>query len=253
MSSKRLYELNKQLLGSPCMEIMNRIYKFDQSVKIFLSNVRDLENAVQTHVNTPYPDVRDRKGRVDLNEQLFDIVRHLHNSVAAAMSLVNHTRVFYNEYYRDSRQIPDYNHRIQTSFVENGVIQFVKSLRQFCQHYRSPMTVTSVHFDNQRGRHWRSVGLLKADLIEFSGWSSIARRYLEELPDTIDFMEIVQNYEGSIIKFYDWFFGCLRSIHAEDIEFYNSMSAEIERLTALDYQSLPLRFPGADAEPGHGK
>jgi hypothetical protein len=81
------------------MEVMNRIYKFDQSLKLCMHNVKDLENAVRIHVDTPYPDVRDRKARIELNEQLFHIVRHLHNSVAAAMSLVDYTRVFYREYY----------------------------------------------------------------------------------------------------------------------------------------------------------
>jgi hypothetical protein len=72
---------------------------------------------------------------------------------------------------------------------------------------------------------------------------------MEGLPDTIDFMEIIQVYKTKVINFYDWFFSCLQSIHAEDIEFYNATTAEIERLVALDYECLPALFPIATTKP----
>jgi uncharacterized protein YdiU (UPF0061 family) len=239
----RLRELNEQLAKSSCVDIMNRIYKFNQSLEILLNNLDDLEKAVHCHVNTNWPDIRDREARLDMNRQLFHIVRHLHNSVAAALSLVDHTRVFYNKYYKNSEQLPDFDERVRRCFLEDGVTQFVKNLRQYCQHYRSPMTISSLHIDNEHGRHKRTVGLHKSDLVEFSNWSAVARRYLNGLPEEIDFMEIMRQYEASIVSFHDWFLGCLKTIHAQDIDIYNSIMNEIEQLTARDYGQLTTVLP----------
>ena len=98
----------------------------------------------------------DGSRRAELNEQLFHVLRHLHNTVAAALSLVDHTRVFYRKYYSSTQQIPDYQQQITTRFEEHGLTQFVICLRQFCQHYRNVMIASTIHVDNARGplTHW---------------------------------------------------------------------------------------------------
>src|SRR5262249_8955983 len=104
--NRRLRELNQALHDTGCLAVRTRVYEFSQSLKIFHSNYADLEAAIHKHAaNRDLFDYYDPRTQATTNEHLFEIIRHLHNAVAAAISLVDHTRVFYNRFYNDSKQI----------------------------------------------------------------------------------------------------------------------------------------------------
>lgn len=95
----KLAELSEQVRNSEGQKIVDRLYKFEKSLKIFLCNFADLEKAIgQTMATHEFLDIRDTEKRKKLNNEMFEVVRHLHNTVAAAFSLVDHTRIFHNLY-----------------------------------------------------------------------------------------------------------------------------------------------------------
>jgi hypothetical protein len=239
--NKRLRELNQELETAGCLEVYSRLVRFTHSQRIFLGNYADLENAVARHNNiTPLLDYHDKDTQFIIKDHIFEFMRHLHNTVAAAFSLVDHTRVFYRRFYRDSNQIPDYDAQAERRFLKHGLTQFVIHLRQFCQHYRNVNVVSTALFDNEHGRHSRIISLSKDDLMEFDGWNSSAKKYLGDLPERIDILIILRAYKEHIMEFYDWFTKCLEEIHREDFATYHRIMDEIECYRPPD---LPLKWP----------
>src|SRR4051794_38808587 len=91
----RLLELNRELRASQSLQVVDRLFVFGQSLRIFLANASDLEAAVRSHVAGDLVDIRDKRGQQRVQNELFTITMHLHNTVAAALSLIDHTRAFY--------------------------------------------------------------------------------------------------------------------------------------------------------------
>lgn len=144
----RLLALNQELLASEGYDVVNRLFKFNQSIKIFLANFNELESAVNRHVgNSRLFDIRDTEKRKAASDEMFEVLRHLHNTVAAVLSLIDHTTRFYREFYKERNLIPDYQEQIRRRFAVDGLSHFVKCLRQFCQHYRIPLASSTIRFD----------------------------------------------------------------------------------------------------------
>jgi hypothetical protein len=73
----------------------------------------------------------------------------LHNFVAAALTLVDHTRVLYRHLYEPKRLIPSYTEQLQQRFISDPLTQFVVKLRQMAQHYRLPSVSSHTEFRNE--------------------------------------------------------------------------------------------------------
>lgn len=231
----RLLTLSKELVASEGYNVANRLYNFNHSIKIFLANFNELEAAVIRHVeNSTLIDIRDAEKRKAASVEMFEALRYLHNTVAAASSLIDHTRRFYDEYYREMDLIADYQYQINRRFAMDGLSQFVKCLRQFCQHYRIPDASSTLSIDNEQGRCSRTIDLLKSDLTEFSGWSAPAREYIKGLADRIDLLGVMKAYRDHVVSFYEWFDRQLNEVHRSDLEHYNRIMNEIEHIRSQD-------------------
>ncbi len=235
-----LLELNKELSSSEGYAVVNRLFKFKQSLKIFLSNHTDLETAVRRLESSPLFDIRDAASVQRHDNDVFEIIRQLHNTVAAALSLVDHTRTLYETYYKRNGLIPEYPDQISGRFALDGVSQFVQCLRNFCLHYRTPLISSRTDFDHKQGTYTRSVRLAKGDLNKFSNWSKPARDYMSGLPESIDLLSVMNTYREGIVAFHDWLNQRLGEVHQAHLDEYNRLSRKIDEIHSQD-----LRYMGA--------
>ncbi len=227
----RRAELQDELVASDAYQLVARLRTFELSLEIFHRNFRDLEAAIQRHMATDVAGVI----RIATNHQLrhedqIEMTRHLHNFVAAAMSLVDHTRVFYHELYEPQNVIPDYQEQINNRFVTDKVANFVKCLRQFCQHYRLPLIATQLRIDVEQQEIESGVSLRKQDLLQFSAWTRPAKDYLDNMPDQIELIAVFADYRDRINDFYRWFKQKQRDVHKTELEYYDATVAELRRL-----------------------
>ena len=74
--------------------------------------------------------------RLDYGQR--EVVRLLHDYVAAAFSLVDATRVFVNEHYTDTGLLRVYNDRLKRDFSEAPLHRFLQDLRNYTLRYRLP-------------------------------------------------------------------------------------------------------------------
>ena len=230
----RLLKLHKELMASEGLKIVIRLSTFDNSLKIFLSNYADLEASIIKHVEVnKLIDFYNMQQRKAVQDELFEVLRHLHNTVAAALSLVDHTRVFYKEFYDKNSMIPNYQAEIDKRFAKDGLSHFVKCLRQFCQHYKTPLVSSVLDIDNKHGRHVRRIMLRKDDMAEFDAWTAPAKAYMKTLPENIHLLDVVRAYHDHVVGFYEWFKLRLGHIHRADLEHYRHLVTEIEQNRGL--------------------
>lgn len=223
--------IQDELVASEEYKLIQRIRTFELSLEVFERNYRELDAAIGRHLPTDVAGiVRLTQDHANRNEEQIEITRLLHNFVAAALTLVDHTRVFHRELYATGNMIPDYQQQIDARFVNDGLANFVKCLRQFCQHYRLPLISTSLTIDAERGRIESGVRLRKSDLLQFSSWTAPARRFVDSMADEVDLHDLLNQYRQQILDFYRWFTAEQHRVHKAAFDYYQKCVNEIDRL-----------------------
>lgn len=162
-----------------------------------------------------------------------DIARRLHNFVAAAFSLFDHTRHLYNTLNIRSKPFPEYEH-VKDQLTQAGVCQFIVGLRKYSQHYRLPSITIVTQESVEAGGFVRTVCLSKSELLGFSGWSAAAKRYLGSLPDHIDVLAEATAYHKEMLTFNEWFLRRERELHTKELDRFFEKQAQLLELEIAD-------------------
>jgi hypothetical protein len=110
------------------------------------------------------------------NQFLDEVDRLLHNYLAGAGSLRDHTRRVWKKYL----PMTDYEAKTQATFAESGECLFVQGLRNYSLHTRLP--VAEGHMSWKKDEEMSTtVRLRRADLLGWSKWKPPARAYLEDI------------------------------------------------------------------------
>lgn len=138
-----------------------------------------------------------------------EIIRLLHNFVAAALSLVDHTRVLYRQLYEPRGELLEYQGKVTAAFLEDPDIQFVIKLRQMAQHYRLPSLENHTEVSDVQngiaGTARIQLRLKAEDLRQFDGWNAPAEVFLAAAGSHIDLRSVITTYFGKVSAFYEWF------------------------------------------------
>lgn len=206
-----------------------RVNQFRFSRKLFQRNYEELIAFIDYFCA---PNVAFSYSRVEQKwlwyEGMHEIARLLHNFVAGALSLIEHTRVVYRQLYEPHSTIAEYPERVTVSFAQHPLSQFVIKLRQMVQHYRMPSVGNYTEVSGIRGGIADEVRiqlrLTRADLLQFDGWNAPARRFIEETGDSIDLRVIVVGYFTHVSEFYDWFDARQREVHGIAPDLFRHLS-----------------------------
>jgi len=174
------------------------------SLNIFWGNEEELKQKLQQHAS---PSSLKEFGGVDnrekLQEEFYEIIRLLHNYVASAKSLVDHTRRVAKKLLQD-KHLDTYQERIDLDFKEDPLAKFLHDLRNYLLHVSNPPVNRTTHFTPT---HIKSVGIeleVKV-LLEWDGWTKRSRDFLQGHEDNIDLTGVVAEYRGKLDAFYHWF------------------------------------------------
>jgi hypothetical protein len=229
-NGKRIIELEKQLRNSVEYQRIGRIKRLSFTLKIFAMNTAHLKQKIEL-AHTPQVAFK-LGGNQFLFEQYFlDMMRLLHNFVAASLTLIDHARRLHVN-YADHPSFRDYKHEIKTRFAVDPLCQFVKNLRHYTLHWELPFIGSRVSvIPEVRMQHTMYID--RDQLLRWDGWTSHARAYLETSNTEIDLHGVVIEYERKIKDFYDWYYEKLREVHAKDISFVEAKQSELLRLEGL--------------------
>jgi len=227
---RQIVALIQEIQDSPEYELFISLRGFNISIFIFEKNFEDLNKLISMLTNdSKYQYLYSLRNRDKLHEVMAHIIRMIHNFVASSLSLIDHTRRVYKNLYEKTGKFEDYQTRIEIEFINDPLSQFIKGLRQYCQHYKSPDLSITTNWQQINEKETRVVELLKDDLIAFEGWNVNAKAYLDSLDKKINIIEIAQIYRTKVLEFYEWFKNRQMEIHQE--EFKTLHEKELRLLT----------------------
>ena len=116
-------------------KLKEEIRAFRIGYDIFIGNYADLERIlIQAQDPQVWPHLWDEKHRYRLVKFNREVTRLLHNFVAAAKSLVEHTRNHMRAKYAATDFKKEYQARIDQHFTRDPLVQFVEDLRNYMLH-----------------------------------------------------------------------------------------------------------------------
>ncbi|WP_292427276.1 hypothetical protein [Mesorhizobium sp.] len=179
-----------------------------------------------------------------------ELSRHIHNFVASARTLVDHTRVFIKEYYSQSSVLTQYKDQVSLIFSNDPNSKFVHDLRNYMLHKGLPGSQMFLSFhrdpDNQSdaGKIEAGIRLDATSLLEWSGWTAPARLYLETVGKHLDVHQFVESYLVRVNRFHSWLDMTLRKHHQDDLR----QLEELQRQLAAE-RSPPTEITTEESEP----
>lgn len=215
MNIERIKELEDRIQKSEGWIAHTRIKNFSLSHKVFNINYKEFKEFLQQFSDPLTAPEIWRVDRRNLLEQILDeAIRLLHNYLAAAKSLVDHTRVFVNEYYTNCDFYTQYNNKIKEIFAESPLSHFVQDLRNYVLHKELPFTSATLHYGPDTGIS-NTLFLDISTLREWNRWTSFSERYIANLKDKTDFRSFIDEYWVLVNGFYLWFNNSLNELHKE--------------------------------------
>ena len=252
---ERFLALREAIETSKAFEVNRRQTSLQITYYVFSRNVADLEAHLLALKDPRVQDLWDVTRRDALMEYLRDVTRHLHNSLAAAKTLVDHTRVMVDDLYANTHFADEYSRKVKDTFDASDLSHFFQDLRNFALHKQLPAAQAHMQYtsglaaDGQRRGTPSLDFTIRLDVAELKKWQGFtkpARAYIETLPDQVDLSSIVSQYKALVEGFYQWFGQRQAAIHAKDVEAIQPLQDELRML----FQRNGLPVPPDEEAPG---
>ncbi|PWU44490.1 hypothetical protein DLJ46_25720 [Micromonospora globispora] len=171
-----------------------------------------------------------------VQDEFYDEVdRRLHNFVAAAATLIDHTRRLVDDYAGTSFA-EEYTRR-KDELIAQPEATFVRDLRNFVLHYGLP-TIGGT-FSIGKEAFGSQIEIPTASLLTWKGWKPNSRRFLESRGEGVVLTEPLDAYAKSLDSLYQWLFPHRDVLHGAEI-------AEVNRLRDRFNETLTGRTPPSE-------
>lgn len=184
----------------------------------------DEDLAIELIQNVRPPDVAD-----DFYTAL-DV--RLHNFVAAAVSLIIHTRVVVVEKnrYKDTRFLAEYEERKQV--LANAPVRgFVQDLRNYLLKYQSlPSLQTTVAWSSDSDGFAVEVSIPTETLLTWARCTAPTKQYLEQAGEAVIIRKAVTEYKHLVEELNGWLFSQFPTLHAEELAAVEALRDDFNRL-----------------------
>lgn len=211
------------------MKIHWRMQELQASFSIFSGNLKEMlefGSLIEQLYNSPETGVEEKK------HALHTAHRRLHNFLAGANTLIDHTRVLVNDLYRNTTFFPEYEEQKRKSFVESPIAGFIKGLRNWMVH-RGPVPLCVVSKLDIAAEVVTSRLMLNVnDMQAWDKWDARARALMNGLEKHTPLKELLLQYALIVEAFYEWIRVRLNEVHFEAFSALNKMQALYRQLSA---------------------
>ena len=164
-----------------------------------------------------------------------ELNRHFHNFLAAAKTLIEHTRVFLRQHYDNTEFKRAFDEKIKKEFSVDPLSRFIQDLRNYMLHKglvgnSLSMSITKIEGTEQFKAESKAI-LKKTDLLEWDRWSKEGKKYLLTKEDEFKISDFCNRYGERVLNLYSWFYKELYSHHSEDYSELVKAQTELERQT----------------------
>ena len=154
----------------------------------------------------------------DIDPFFREYLRRLHNYAASVHTLISHTYTFLDRYEEQSPELkPRYFEELRSRDLEKKV-NLLKQIRHYTQkRWEPPLSASISPAMDDEGEEKLELHLKKDEMLEWDGWDSDVREFLEDLDDEIEITELAIDYQNDINDFYDWFRTFVLSVFYDDL------------------------------------
>jgi len=200
------WKLRDAFYGSEGIQLYNRILSSQLSYYTFEMNYIELHQFIELHYKLRSErKLGDFYNRKPLHDYLAELTRLLHNFLASAKSLVDHTRNFIrNSYGNRGELVAEYDKEVKLRLSNNPVCKFTQELRVFFTHISMPFVSSVIGASNATGRDLYTLKLNIDKMGKSERWSAKAREYIQNSGPDIDLETYVDEYYQVIHQFYEW-------------------------------------------------
>jgi hypothetical protein len=172
----------------------------------------------------------------------------LHNVLASATTLIDHTRNHVRRCYHHHSFYEAYNQKVQTVFAQQDLPQFIQGLRNFTMHHSLPITSATVSLaPNVSHRH--RFQLERDRLLEDFDWNQAARAFVTRQEAKFAIFPLIRDYQQAVTDFHVWreaeeqklWHRAMLAQHGPN----SRIAREAPTVTSIESES----FPGAPADP----
>jgi hypothetical protein len=230
---QELFDLDEQIKATRGYRIQAKIRGLGGSYYVFESNylwlIRALDYFRREEV---FMELWREDNRAKLASFIDEVTRLLHNFLAGAKSLVDHTRVFNDDMYEGHRFKKVYQEKVDRDLKHSPIVCFVQSLRNYVLHKQLPIASAQLSLKGGGGTIAEFDNTIKLDvneLREWDKWKPESRIYLDSLDDKVQIREVVEMYEGVISDFYQWFGEQQAQVHHVEFDELSRLETRYEQ------------------------
>lgn len=175
---KKRLAILEALKVHPGKKILDKLHGFNGTNAVLWGNQRELMALIKELENPSDPlMVVGLENRQLLEEQFTEVYRLLHNFLAAAATLVDHTRRLMDQNTINAAHKAEHSRDIKLIFESDPLSRFVKDFRNYVLHRDRPKITLAVHLMSEPARHELLICL--ESMLTWSKWSPPARIFIE--------------------------------------------------------------------------
>jgi hypothetical protein len=230
------FELSLQVRSSEAYRVSLRLQALRRDYYVFQRNYEELWRLL-TIASTPEQISRlyAQKNYALFLEITDEIDRLLHNFLASATSLVDHTRIFIKKYYIGHPFYKEYTSRKESHFVSDTITKFIHDLRNYNSHYHLTVTRGEVRYSaatETTSTSWSSDFILEKEmLVQWDNWTSASKAFLGKDTQPIVITDVIHRYHQNVQAFHTWMHERLHAVHAEELAWLEDMQSRIRAAT----------------------
>lgn len=201
----------------PGKKIIDKLHGFNATNAVLWGNQRELVALIEKLENPDDPlMVMRMENRHLLEEKFTEVYRLLHNFLAAAATLVDHTRRMMDQKTINAAHKAEHGRDIKLTFESDPLSRFVKDFRNYVLHRDRPEINLTVHLVPEPAHHELLIGL--ESMLTWSKWSPPARSFVESKSPHIRISEFVQPYGKKVRRFGSEFVDRFSNYYSDEIE-----------------------------------
>lgn len=182
-------------------------------------------------------ELHDTRHRDRIMLALNETCRLLHNFLASAKMLVDHTRVHARDLYADHAFMEEYDGKV-AELAREPLCRFVQQLRDYNLHYKFPMVGCSMNIPgpSQGGVPTSRIVLDINAVRHWDKWSAESLSYMDSVKEEPTVVQVAAGYMWHILQFYMWMWN-------REIEIWSGELREVEarvgHIDALSREAFP--------------
>lgn len=243
--------LNSEIEKSEGERILREIQNVRTSLHIVTTNYQELLQLLQA-LQKPelIPElIGNVPGRGKLRLPAFEeISRRLFNFLAAAFSLVDHTRRHRRKLYGTSSFGREVDDEINRRFALNSDHLIAQGLRNYALHVTILPQSIVVTFGEKMSTPNTAFNLHVESLLAWDGWTTQQRKAIQGLGENLELGPYTSRYFDLINSFYEWLWKRQSIVHQADIEATNRLRDRARELYLIDMQEVDKAAGDLNAE-----